>query len=154
MDHISVQANDFALQQEYDALTAQPGENGAVVCFTGLVRELGVTDQTIAMEIEHYPGMTEKSLGAITAQARQRWPLSQVRIIHRVGRLETGDQIVFVGVSSQHRDAAFDACRFLMDYLKTEAPFWKKEITAEGDIWVEANEKDTIARQQWMQSND
>ena len=149
MDHISVQANDFALQQEYDALTAQSGENGAVVCFTGLVRELGVTDQTIAMEIEHYPGMTEKSLKAIAAQARQRWPLSQVRIIHRVGRLETGDQIVFVGVSSQHRDAAFDACRFLMDYLKTEAPFWKKEITAEGELWVEANEKDAIAKEKW-----
>ena len=96
--------------------------------------------------------MTEKSLQTIIDQARVRWPLSQVRIIHRVGRLNAGDQSVFVGVSSQHREAAFDACRFLMDYLKTEAPFWKKEITPEGDIWVEANEKDTVAREQWIQA--
>lgn len=150
MDCISVREEDFVVQEEYDQLCQYPGESGAVVCFSGLVRELGVTDQTIAMEIEHYPGMTEKSLKAIIGQARQRWPLSQVRMIHRVGRLKTGDQIVFVGVSSQHRDAAFDACRFLMDYLKTEAPFWKKEITAEGDIWVEANEKDTTAREKWQ----
>lgn len=152
MDYIAVREADFVFQEEYDQLRQNSGENGAVVCFSGLVREMGVTDQTQAMHIEHYPGMTEKSLQTIIDQARVRWPLSQVRIIHRVGRLNAGDQIVFVGVSSQHREAAFDACRFLMDYLKTEAPFWKKEITPEGDIWVEANEKDTVAREQWIQA--
>ena len=149
MDFLSVREADFIFQEEYDQLRQNSGENGSVVCFSGLVREMGVTDQTQAMHIEHYPGMTEKSLQTIIDQARVRWPLSQVRIIHRVGRLNAGDQIVFVGVSSQHREAAFDACRFLMDYLKTEAPFWKKEITPEGDIWVEANEKDAVARQKW-----
>ena len=149
MDFISVREADFSFQDEYDQLRKNSGENGAAVCFSGLVREMGVTDQTQAMQIEYYPGMTEKSLQSIIDQARERWPLSQVRIVHRVGCLNAGDQIVFVGVSSQHREAAFDACRFLMDYLKTDAPFWKKEITPEGEIWVEANQKDTVARNTW-----
>ena len=99
--------------------------------------------------LEHYPGMTEKSLAKIIDTAKARWSLERVRVIHRIGSLTVEDIIVYVGVSSAHRESAFEACRFIMDYLKTEAPFWKKEITPDGEVWVEAREKDQRAREHW-----
>jgi len=145
---IQVQTSDFdvgAEQQEFSDPSI-----GAVVAFTGLVREFSEHPEVQALTLEHYPGMTEKSLFAITEQARQRWPLQQIRIIHRIGRLAVGEQIVYVGVSSAHREAAFEGCRFIMDYLKTDAPFWKQEHTRTGDVWVDAREKDQQARQAWQ----
>ena len=149
MDRILVQTADFDMNSEYRLLAEHSPATGAVVCFTGLVREFSEQSGVTGLTLEHYPGMTERSLAAIIAQARTRWPLQKVTVIHRVGRLKTEDQIVFTGVSSAHRDAAFDACRFIMDYLKTEAPFWKKEHTETGDNWVEAREKDQQARERW-----
>lgn len=145
---IRVQAEDFEVGTETRRLYAAGA--GAVVTFVGLVRELA--DQPIsAMELEHYPGMTEKALAAIEVEARGRWPLQAVTIIHRVGRLATGDQIVFVGVASAHRQAAFEAAAFLMDYLKTRAPFWKKELGADGQgQWVDARESDEDALRRWQ----
>ena len=101
------------------------------------------------MFLEHFPGMTEKALGKIVEQAQQRWPLLGIGVIHRIGRLEPGEPIVFVGVSSAHRQAAFDACNFVMDYLKTRAPFWKKEDTADGPRWVEGRASDQVAAHRW-----
>lgn len=145
---IRVQTEDFEVGAETRRLYSAGA--GAVVTFVGLVRELA--DQPIsAMELEHYPGMTEKALAAIEVEARGRWPLQAVTIIHRVGRLATGDQIVFVGVASAHRQAAFEAAAFLMDYLKTRAPFWKKELGADGQgQWVDARESDEDALRRWQ----
>jgi len=151
MDVIRIQHDDFNTGNEYDALRRNSPATGAVVCFSGLVREFSEREGVTGLELEHYPGMTEASLQNIIQQARGRWPLQRVTVIHRIGRLETESQIVFVGVSSAHRDAAFDACRFIMDYLKTEAPFWKKELTESGEFWVEAQEKDQRARQRWCE---
>lgn len=138
---ISVQREDFNLQTEYEALQ-RAGESGAIVTFTGLVRDFPGSE----FRLEHYPGMTEKVLQRIDADARARWPLSATRIIHRIGALNAGDQIVFVGVSSRHRKSAFDACQFIIDILKTQAPFWKKE----GDSWVEAQDSDSAAADKWL----
>lgn len=121
---------------------------GALVTFVGMVRDLS-NNPVSAMQLEHYPGMTEKSLAAIIGRARARWPLGRVLIVHRVGMLHPGEPIVFVGVTGSHRREAFAACEFLMDYLKTEAPFWKKEITPEGERWVEAKQSDGEAAQRW-----
>ncbi|MEJ2066052.1 MAG: molybdopterin synthase catalytic subunit MoaE, partial [Reinekea sp.] len=117
--------------------------------FVGRVRDLNDNDNVYAMTLEHYPGMTEKSLHAIAEQARQRWPLNRIRIIHRVGRMLPADQIVFVAASSPHRQAAFAGVQFIMDYLKTQAPFWKKEETPGGSRWVEAKESDEEKAKQW-----
>lgn len=144
---IVVQQNDFDSGAELAALGAKSGV-GAVASFIGFVRGAHI----IAMSLEHYPGMTENSLADTEAQARQRWNLSDVRIIHRVGRLLQGEQIVFVGVASAHRGDAFAACEFIMDDLKTRAPFWKCEETAEGAQWVDARESDQAARERWGHS--
>lgn len=146
MHEVSVQAADFDAGAEMAALAAGDDEVGALASFVGLVRRDG---EVLAMTLEHYPGMTEKALAAIMAEARRRWRIRRGRIIHRVGRLLPGDRIVFVGVTASHRQDAFAACEFLMDYLKTRAPFWKKEETAEGCRWVEAREADDVAAARW-----
>lgn len=129
-------------------LTTADSEHGALVTFTGMVRDLAEKPVN-AMFLEHYPGMTEQSLHAIIDTARARWALGRVTIIHRVGMLFPGDPIVFIGVSSRHRREAFDACQFIMDYLKMDAPFWKKEYTPEGEHWVEAKSSDCEAAKRW-----
>ncbi|WP_394239991.1 molybdopterin synthase catalytic subunit MoaE [Vibrio astriarenae] len=145
---ISVQAADFSVGDEYQAL-AQGTAAGAVVTFVGKVRDMNLGDEVTGLSLEHYPGMTEKALAEICDQAEQRWPLLDIRVIHRVGDLDIGDQIVFVGVSSAHRGAAFEACEFVMDYLKTKAPFWKKERTSNSTRWVESRDSDAKAAERW-----
>lgn len=143
---VRVQEDDFDPGTELKALSAGNTEIGALVSFTGLVRGAGITDMTL----EHYPGMTEKALAAIETEARSRWPLQGVTIIHRVGPLQPGAQIVFVATASRHRQAAFEAAEFIMDYLKTKAPFWKKETGEDGaGRWVEASDADDSAAQRW-----
>ena len=147
---ISVQQADFSLEQEYQSLQGDCPAIGAIVTFVGLMRDFNEGDNVQALFLEHYPGMTEKSLEDICQQAKQRWQLHQVRIIHRIGRLFPSDQIVFVGVSSAHRGDAFSACEFIMDFLKTRAPFWKQELTQDGENrWVEARASDSEAAQRW-----
>ncbi|GAK86587.1 molybdenum cofactor biosynthesis protein MoaE [Vibrio ponticus] len=131
---VLVQVADFNVGDEYQAL-AQSNASGAVVTFVGKVRDMNLGDDVVGLSLEHYPGMTEKALAEICDEAEQRWPLEAIRVIHRVGDMTTGDQIVFVGVASAHRGAAFEACEFVMDYLKTKAPFWKKERTTEATRW-------------------
>lgn len=139
---VRVQREDFDLGAEAAALEAGAG---AVVTFTGIVRDGDVA----AMTLEHYPGMTEAALAEIEAEAQARWPLSGVTIIHRVGRLLPGERIMMVAAASAHRQAAFEAAEFLMDYLKTRAPFWKKEETGGGARWVDARETDESAARRW-----
>lgn len=146
---IRVQQADFNIQHETEQLRSLSNNTGAVVTFTGLVRDLHEGVEVQALFLEHYPGMTERSLQAIAAEAQQRWPLLGITIIHRIGELVAGEQIVFVAVSSAHRQAAFSACEFIMDYLKTRAPFWKKCRQADGEHWVEAKESDTAASARW-----
>ncbi|PSV98704.1 molybdopterin synthase catalytic subunit MoaE [Photobacterium iliopiscarium] len=145
---ISVQHDDFSVADEYAKL-AEGNEAGAVVTFIGKVRDFNQGDVVTGLSLEHYPGMTEKALQEIIVEACSRWPLLQTRVIHRVGDLELGDQIVFVGVTSAHRGAAFEACEFIMDYLKTKAPFWKKEQTPVESRWVDARETDNSAADRW-----
>ena len=147
---VEVREADFGIDEEYARLRGEPGSTGACVLFTGLVREW--TDGAQALELEHYPGMTEASIAAIVRDARTRWQLGAVRVIHRVGRLAPGDQIVLVGVSSAHRHEAFAACEFIMDYLKTRAPFWKKEIGTGAACWVESRDSDALAASRWRES--
>lgn len=148
---ISVQTEDFDLGAEVAALRAgQPGI-GAIVSFVGTVRDMNEGSTVAEMELEHYPGMTEKALNDIVEQARSRWHLLGVRVIHRVGPLKPQDQIVLAAVASPHRGEAFDACEFIMDYLKTAAPFWKKEQTPEGARWVDARVSDDEALAKWAQ---
>ncbi len=148
---VSVQHEDFDAGRECRALLDGRSDVGAVASFIGVVRGDGGKQGVSAMTLEHYPGMTEKSLEEIVAQARQRWPaVSGVRVIHRVGRLQVGDQIVFVGVAGGHRGEAFAACEFIMDYLKTRAPFWKKEETPAGARWVDARDSDDAAAARWQ----
>ena len=146
---ISVQQQDFDHGEEYRALVEENCQDGAVVTFTGLVRDFNQGSEVHGLRLEHYPGMTEKALMDIVMQARQRWQLGRVRLIHRVGELRLADQIVFVGVTSTHRESAFEACQFIMDYLKNRAPFWKKELTEQGERWVEFNDKDKQAQARW-----
>lgn len=138
----------FSVGEEYPWL-AERDEDGAVVTFTGKVRNHNLGDSVNALTLEHYPGMTEKALAEIVDEARNRWPLGRVTVIHRIGELWPGDEIVFVGVTSAHRSSAFEAGQFIMDYLKTRAPFWKREATPEGDRWVEARESDQQAAKRW-----
>lgn len=147
MRRIAVQADDFDLGAQAAALEATGA--GAVVTFTGLVRD--VAGGLRHMELEHYPGMTEAALDAIAAEAEARWPLAGVVVIHRHGRLRPGARIMMVGTASAHRAAAFAAADFLMDYLKSRAPFWKKEVTADGAAWVEAKEADEAALGRWSE---
>ncbi|MGB1270966.1 MAG: molybdopterin synthase catalytic subunit MoaE [Endozoicomonas sp.] len=144
---ISVQTEDFNPGHEHERLGSQ--STGAIVTFTGTVRDMNLGDQVGGLYLEHYPGMTENALQAIIDEARERWDLLAVRVIHRVGQMYPGDRIVFVGVSSAHRKEAFEACEFVMDYLKTRAPFWKKESTPEGDRWVEERSSDKDAAERW-----
>jgi len=149
MNEVRVQAGDFDLGHEVARLRAGDARIGAVVSFVGTVRDLNDGAQVAAMELEHYPGMTEKSLEDIAAQARARWPLYGTLVIHRVGPLLPLDQIVLVACSAAHRGDAFAACEFIMDYLKTDAPFWKKEQTPDGARWVDARVTDDTAKARW-----
>lgn len=152
---IRVQTEDFDLSAEVAALRAGQAQVGAVVAFVGTVRDMNEGAGVSLLELEHYPGMTEKALEDIVAQARARWPLFDVTVIHRVGPLQPLDQIVLVAVTSAHRGDAFGACEFIMDYLKTEAPFWKKEQTPEGARWVDARASDDRALAKWgLHSNN
>lgn len=146
---VLVQPQDFDLSTELAQLRAgQPGV-GAIVSFVGTVRDLNEGASVAQMELEHYPGMTEQSIQTIIDQARARWEIFGARVIHRVGPLRPLDQIVLVAVTSAHRGEAFAACEFIIDYLKTEAPFWKKEQTPEGGRWVDARVSDDVALQKW-----
>ena len=146
---ILIQEQDFSVTEEYAKLN-QNAADGAIVFFVGKVRDLNLGDKVTGLFLEHYPAMTEKVLQEIVDEACTRWQLGQVQVIHRVGALAVNDQIVFVGVSSAHREAAFAACEFIMDYLKTRAPFWKKERLINEERWVEAQHKDTQAANHWQ----
>ena len=148
---VRVQTDDFDIGAEIQTLIAGRTDLGAVVSFTGIVRDGGGGEgKVVAMTLEHYPGMTEAELERIEAEARDRWPLSASLIVHRYGRLEPGDNIVLVITASTHRQAAFEAASFLMDYLKTSAPFWKKEERAAGDSgWVDEKTSDEAAIRRW-----
>lgn len=146
---VSIQTQDFDVSTELTALRAGDLGVGAVCCFVGTVRELGGTAPVSAMALEHYPGMTEASIQAMIAEAAQRFDIHGARVIHRVGDLKPADQIVLVAVTSAHRGQSFLACEFLMDYLKTQAPFWKKETTPEGAHWVDARSSDDAALARW-----
>ncbi|HKO09481.1 MAG TPA: molybdenum cofactor biosynthesis protein MoaE [Alphaproteobacteria bacterium] len=148
---IRVQREDFDPARETQALVEGKHEIGGVVSFVGLVRDLASGGAISAMTLEHYPGMTERKLAEIEAEAHARWPLAASLIIHRYGRLEPGERIVLVATASSHRDAAFEACRFLVDWLKTKAPFWKLEETPQGERWVEARAEDDRTAKEWAQ---
>ncbi|SDK88695.1 molybdopterin synthase catalytic subunit [Modicisalibacter muralis] len=149
---IRVQTATFDAGDEQNALIDGRSDIGAVVCFTGLVRDFNERPDVAALTLEHYPGMTEQALESIVDEASSRWSLQGVRLIHRIGRLAPGDPIVLVAVASAHRRAAFEACDFIMDYLKTRAPFWKKEHTAQGHYWVAERDTDKHAAQRWEAS--
>jgi molybdopterin synthase catalytic subunit len=146
---IRVQQEDFDLGRELAALATGNHHIGGLCSFVGLVRDMAGGEEIGAMTLEHYPGMTEKMLERIEAEAKERWPLEASLIIHRYGRLEPGDQIVLVATASPHREAAFEACHFLIDWLKTQAPFWKLEEKDSGAEWVEARESDDKAAEKW-----
>ena len=149
MATVRVQEADFDMGEELESLTRGRLDVGALASFVGLVREANDGAAVSAMTLEHYPGMTEKALEDICAQAHSRWDLIDTLVIHRVGALKPGDRIVLVGVSSAHRGEAFAACEFIMDYLKTRAPFWKREDTPAGSRWVDARASDDTAAQKW-----
>jgi molybdopterin synthase catalytic subunit len=147
--HIRIQTDDFDLSAEIARLRAANPAIGAVVTFVGTVREMSGEAQVTGMEIEHYPGMTEKTLQEIVVQAEQRWNVIDTLVIHRVGMLQPLDQVVLTAVVSSHRKDAFAACEFIMDYLKTQATFWKKEHTPNGSHWVKARDSDERAVEKW-----
>jgi molybdopterin synthase catalytic subunit len=146
---VRVQTGDFDIGAEIAAMRRGNPKVGAVASFIGVVRDLNEGGRVAEMTLEHYPGMTEKALEKIVAEARSRWNIYDALVIHRVGTLKPGDQIVLVVVTGAHRGEAFDACEFLMDYLKTRAPFWKKERTPDGARWVEARDSDDAAADRW-----
>jgi len=146
---ISVQTGDFDVGAEYQALRASGSGTGAIVTFSGLVRDSGDLSGVTGLFLEHYPGMTEQVIQGLIDEASRRWDVRQARVIHRVGRLLLSDQIVFVGVCSAHRGDAFAACEFIMDALKTSAPFWKKEISGDSELWVEQKASDVDRSQGW-----
>ena len=146
---VRVQTEDFDVGAEISQLRIARKDVGAVVSFVGQVRDINEGYAVSQLTLEHYPVMTEKSLACIIEQAKERWDMFDALIIHRVGTLQPTEQIVLVAVSGAHRGEAFKACEFVMDYLKTEAPFWKKEVTLSGERWVEAKEKDDKARERW-----
>jgi molybdopterin synthase catalytic subunit len=154
---IRVQREDFDVGRELERLSAGDHTVGGLASFIGLVRDFNLqggssasaADRVSSMTLEHYPGMTERKLAEIEAEANRRWPLAASLIIHRYGRLEPGDRIVLVATASPHRDAALAACHFLIDWLKTEAPFWKSEETPQGERWVEARAEDDAAKSRW-----
>ena len=146
---IMVQAEDLDSAAEIALLTKAQTDVGAVATFTGLCRS--ESESLSALELEHYPGMAERQLERVAGEAIERWPVDGLTVVHRFGKLEPGAQIVLVIATSRHRDAAFDACRYVMDFLKTDAPFWKKEVTAEGADWVASKQEDEDALKQWEQ---
>jgi molybdopterin synthase catalytic subunit len=146
---IRVQREDFDVGAELDRLAAGNRRIGGVASFIGVVRDMGGVDRISALTLEHYPGMTEKKLAEIETEAHRRWPLEAVLIIHRYGRLDPGDRIVLVAIASAHREAALAACHFLIDWLKTDAPFWKSEETSSGARWVEERAEDDAAKRRW-----
>ena len=148
---IKVQTEDFIVADEYNKLIKDNQQDGAVVFFVGMVRDFNQNSKITSLTLEHYPAMTEKSLAQLEVQAKQKWQLGRVSIVHRFGRLELGEQIVFVGVTSMHRKSAFEAAEFIMDTLKTTAPFWKKEQTTDSEHWVEAKQSDTEQAQKWQE---
>ena len=149
MARVRVQPEDFDVGRELEALTRGRVDVGGLASFVGLVRDANDGHAVKGMTLEHYPGMTEKALEDICAQASGRLKLIDVVVIHRIGALVPGDRIVMVGVASSHRGDAFAACEFIMDYLKTRAPFWKKEATPSGERWVQARESDEVAGRRW-----
>lgn len=151
MSIVSIQEKNFDHGEEYQRLYNDAPHIGAIVTFCGLVREFD-HGKGQGLNLEYFPGMTEKTLLEIIEQAKQRWPILNARIVHRVGNLKLSDQIVFVGVNSPHRKAAFNACEFIMDFLKTKAPFWKKAISSDKDYWIEAKESDQEAKEKWNHS--
>jgi len=146
---VSIQDEDFDLQRELAALRAGDARVGAVCCFVGTVRDRNDGSAVASMELEHYPGMTENAIEAMIVEAHARFDILGVRVIHRIGLLQPQDQIMMVAVTSGHRGQSFQACEFLMDYLKTQAPFWKKEQTPEGARWVDARATDDEAMARW-----
>ena len=146
---IRVQREDFDVGAELERLAAGDHRIGGIASFIGLVRDMGGSEQVSALTLEHYPGMTEKRLAEIETEAHRRWPLDAVLMIHRYGRLEPGDRIVLVATASAHREAALAACHFLIDWLKTEAPFWKLEEVGDEKRWVEARDSDDNAAARW-----
>ena len=146
---IRVQLEEFDVNAEIARLRSANPRIGAIACFIGVVRDLNEGAAVASMTLEHYPGMTEKALGDIVSQARARWELYDILVVHRVGELRPTDPIVLVLVTSAHRGSAFAACEFVMDYLKTDAPFWKKEATPAGERWVDARVSDDAARERW-----
>ncbi len=150
---VRVQNEDFDIAAEMKAITDRRSDIGACVSFTGLVRGEADGKALLDMSLEHYPGMTEAELQRIEAEANERWPLNASRIIHRIGKLEPGAQIVLVITASPHRQAAFEAAQFIMDFLKSDAPFWKKETLASGEAeWVSCREGDATAKNRWQKS--
>ena len=147
--NIRIQTQDFDVSTELASLRAGERRAGAVCCFVGTVREMGTGQAVLGMELEHYPGMTERAIADMAKLASERFEVLGATVIHRIGPLLPEDQIVLVAVTSPHRRDAFQACEFLMDYLKTQAPFWKKEATASGSQWVDARESDDEALQRW-----
>ena len=148
MDKIIVQTEDFDLTTEVELIKSTNSSIGAVVSFIGTVRDL-TGESLVSLSLEHYPGMTEKSLSSITDKARNKWDIESITIIHRVGTLGIGDQIVLVITSSKHRQAAFDSCNYIMDFLKTDAPFWKKEVSDKEEKWVGKRESDEEQKKRW-----
>ena len=146
---VRIQEQDFDVSHELAALREGDNRVGAVASFVGVVRDLNDASQVSTLTLEHYPGMTEKALAQIVAEAKQRWDIYEALVIHRVGALRPSDQIVLVAVTSAHRGESFAACQFIMDYLKTRAPFWKKERTPDGERWVEARASDEDAAARW-----
>ena len=146
---VIIQQDDFNLSDEVNLLEQGNDIDGAVVTFTGRVRNKNEGLNVNALTLEHYPGMTEKSLKKIIVEAKTRWDIGRVKVIHRIGKLAIGDQIVFVGVTSKHRKDAFAANEFIMDYLKVNAPFWKKELTEDGEHWLDAKSSDSNKAEQW-----
>jgi len=149
---VRIQTTDFDLSAEVAALRSSRRDVGAVASFVGVVRDLNDGASVGAMTLEHYPGMTERSIQAIIDEAKTRWAVYDAMVIHRVGELQPADQIVLVVVTGAHRGEAFAACEFIMDYLKTRAPFWKKERTPQGERWVEARDSDNAAAAKWSGS--
>lgn len=147
---VLVQAEDFDVSREIAALRANNPRIGAIASFIGVVRDMNEGDSVAEMTLEHYPGMTEKSVEAIITEAQGRWQVMDALVIHRIGTLKPLDQIVLVVVTSAHRGDAFAACEFIMDYLKTQAPFWKKEQTGKGARWVDARAADDAAAERWQ----
>ena len=146
---VRVQTEDFDVSREIDALCAGDARVGAVASFVGLVRDVSDAAEVRKLTLEHYPGMTEKALAGIVAEAKSRWNITEALVVHRVGELAPGDRIVLVAVTGSHRGEAFAACEFIMDYLKTRAPFWKKEQTPAGERWVEARASDEEKASRW-----